>query len=241
MVFSFSRLNTYEKCPYRFFLKYVRLLEEDVTKPLALGKAIHGTIEAFINGSDKEDALLSGYAASEMHPEVTRDELESLLRAAPIFSGMGKTEIHFELPLSDDEEAPRIQGYIDLVEQIRITDWKSNFRLYAISDSWQLPLYAWAHMKLTGFTHVWGRLFFLRYPKYMSSPKYSRMIEFSEADAARRRAYELASRIEGLLNRWEATGHDELSFFPALPSKECKNCSFAIECYKKRRERDGKK
>ena len=45
MIFSFSRLNLYKTCPYRFFKKYIEGYEEPITYPLALGKGVHKAIE----------------------------------------------------------------------------------------------------------------------------------------------------------------------------------------------------
>jgi CRISPR/Cas system-associated exonuclease Cas4 (RecB family) len=49
-IFSFSRLNLYETCPRRFYLKYVEGMEEPPTEAAELGKAVHRYIELVLHG-----------------------------------------------------------------------------------------------------------------------------------------------------------------------------------------------
>src|SRR5690625_5785497 len=89
MIFSFSRLNLYEQCPYRFFNKYILKKDEPITQPLALGKAVHKAIEDKIKGIDHEQAVLNGYMEAEFHKELSYDDISKLTAKAPVQRGMG--------------------------------------------------------------------------------------------------------------------------------------------------------
>lgn len=208
---------------------------EEVTKPLALGKAVHRAIESVISGASKEDALINGLIEAEFHPQVTREEMNLLLNRAPIYEGIGETEVHFTLPLSGEPDAPMIQGYIDLIKGDKIIDWKTNWKPYAIGDMKQLPLYAWAYMVMKERSFVRGNLFFLRFPHFTEARKYNRVITKEEAEEARAWAYKKAREINDRIMMWEAFQSDEMFFFPPTPSSECKYCSFAIQCYQNRK------
>ena len=91
MIYSFSRLNLYTACPYRFFKKYIEGYEEPTTYPLALGKGVHKAVEDKINGVSHSEAVLNGMIEAEFHPEVTMDEMSKLVSHAPIQENMGET------------------------------------------------------------------------------------------------------------------------------------------------------
>ena len=128
MLFSYSRLQLYETCPLRFYYRYILGLPEHVTAPLALGKAVHQSIESLIKGSDYKNAIMEGYVACDFHPEVSFKEISNLVENAPVAKNMGETEVYFRFPLSDSSNAPQLQGYIDLVQAGKVLDWKTNWR-----------------------------------------------------------------------------------------------------------------
>lgn len=124
--FSFSRLSLYEICPHRFYKKYVEGYEEEVTYPLALGKGVHKAIEDKLEGLDHNSAVENGMKEAEYHPNVTRSELGWLTSNAPIHEIYGDIEIYFKLPLSPEDDSPKLQGFIDVVGGNYIVDWKTN-------------------------------------------------------------------------------------------------------------------
>ncbi|MNZ85796.1 PD-(D/E)XK nuclease superfamily protein [compost metagenome] len=83
MLYSFSQLSLYEICTYLFYKKYILGKSEPVTKPLALGKAVHKAIELKINGMSEEEAILEAVIEPDFHSEVTYDEIVSLMQRAP--------------------------------------------------------------------------------------------------------------------------------------------------------------
>lgn len=226
--FSFSRLSLYETCPYRFYKKYVEGYKEPLTLPLALGKGTHKGIEVKINGANHSEAVLEGYIEAEFHPDINVGELSKLILNAPLHRVNGETEIHFVLPLSDEADSPKIQGFIDLIDENAIYDWKTNRVIYNIRDNFQIALYAWAISKIRGFHKIYGTLFFLRFRR---ESKFQ-FTEF-EMEEARKWAYGLARQIQGKLALVQAIPDLKDELFPATPSSYCSHCPFAISCFRK--------
>jgi len=221
-IFSFSRLSLYEKCPYRFYLKYVLDRPEPVTKPLALGKAVHKAIELLMQGADEEEAVIAALIECNFHPQVTRDEVVSLMRSAPVLEG--KAEAHFELPLAPASEL-KLQGYIDLLQTGGFFDWKTSRRVYGPMDTMQLPLYAWAAMEMENLDLVRGTLYFLRFRQPMSH-----LFTKTEAEAARVWAYHLAREIAEKVDIYGTFSDMADTLFPARSGSHCRYCPFAAEC-----------
>lgn len=236
-VYSFSRLSLYETCPLRFYFKYVDEREEELTLPLALGSAVHKAIERILLGNDLKNALLEGWMKVDYYPFDPKEYKELVLKA-PVKQGDGlrkdkKVEFHFELPLSDDLLAPKIQGYIDYLEVIYgvyyITDWKTNRKKYAPMDTMQLPLYAWALSKIFKTNRVQGTLYFLRYFK---NAKETMTFTPEHMEKARKWALKLAEEIEEKLI-FLSLGDNPTDLFPCKPSASCKHCPFSIACIEK--------
>lgn len=227
MLYSFSRLTLYETCPQRFYYKYILDKPEPVTKPLALGKAVHKAIELTIKGVSEEEAILTAVIEADFHSEVTYEEIVHLLHRVPSLTG--QTEVHFELPLAS-ESGVRLQGYIDLLREHDFWDWKSNWRTYRANDTKQLSLYAWAVMKIRGIRQIKGTLFFLRFRKAESF-----VYSYSDATKAKDWALELAEEIEMKKSCLESFPDMASSLFPPAPGSHCKHCPFVMECYKNSR------
>ena len=230
MIYSFSRLNLYDTCPYRFYKKYIERLEEPVSKPLALGKAVHNAIEDKIKGVDHTEAILNGWIETNFHSEVTLDEINELASRAKIYPNKGDTEKRFKLPLDSGENAPMIQGIIDVVERKgrSITDWKTNRAMYSVTDTYQVGLYAWAVSELYGTSEVVGSLQFLRFRKSSS-----KIFDRFDMENARLWALGLAITIEDKLELYSMVPDKGEKIFPACPSNECRHCPFATDCVSK--------
>ena len=226
MLFSYSRLHLYETCPLRFYYRYILGLSERVTKPLALGKAVHQSIESMIKGSDYKHAIIEGYAACDFHPEVSFKEISNLVENAPVFKNMGETEVYFRFPLSDSPNAPQLQGYIDLVQDGRLVDWKTNWRSYGVLENHQVGLYAWALSKLQKTDLVEGSLYFLRYKQ---ESKY--FFSSIEMEQAKTWALHLAEEINSKLVLLDIMPEKANEIFPYKPSGACSHCPFVLQCY----------
>src|SRR5699024_160101 len=226
MIFSFSRLNLYEQCPYRFFNKYVLGKEEPVTEPLALGKAVHKAIESKRNLVSHDEAVLEGYMEAGCHPDIRYDDISQLATAAPVhFSG--ETEKYFKLPL--EEDGPVLQGYIDVVQPDgSIIDWKTNRVPYGATETKQLALYCWAVNQLktaSCSSAVQGTYFFLRFRKEESF-----LFTSQDMEESRIWALNTANEIEEKLELYSMFPDKYKELFPANPSRLCSHCPFAIEC-----------
>ncbi|HET7658424.1 MAG TPA: PD-(D/E)XK nuclease family protein [Bacillales bacterium] len=228
MLYSFSRLSLYQTCPYRFRRKYIDGIEEPVTKPLALGKAVHKAIELVIKGKTVDQAVLTGWLEADLHPDVTQMEIKELLQNAPVQPGMGETEVYFRLPLSDSLGAPELQGYMDLITGDSLVDWKTNWAMYDVLGTHQVGLYAWALQQLKKIPVVKGRLHFLRF-KRSSEHLFSR----ADMEKARKWALHWATEIENKLFLLHVAPEEKDVLFPATPSSACSHCPFAVECYRK--------
>ncbi|MCM3711050.1 PD-(D/E)XK nuclease family protein [Sporosarcina luteola] len=230
MIFSFSRLSLYESCPYRFYKKYIQGYEEPITYPLALGKGVHKAIEDKINGVSHSEAVLNGIIEADFHPEITLEEMSDLVSHAPIKKNIGATEVHFKLPLSEEESAPMIQGYIDVVtaDGSKIVDWKTNRRRYDILDNNQIGLYAWAIGQMKNRSTVEGNLYFLRFRKESKHV-------FKQADMEKSRQWALgvANAITSKCEILDLIPEEAGNLFLATPSSNCRHCPFAIECFRK--------
>lgn len=226
MIFSFSRLNLYEECPYRFYNKYILKKDEPLTQPLALGKAVHKAIEDKIKGVNHEPAVLNGYMEAEFHSGLNYDDISELTANAPVQPGMGQTEIHFKLPLSDAKDAPMIQGYIDVVQpKGSIIDWKTNRIPYDVQDTQQVALYCWAISNIKNLDKVRGSYYFLRFRKE-SSYVFTR----KRIGEARTWALGLANEINEKLDLYSMFPERYKELFPAKPSRMCNHCPFSVNC-----------
>ena len=176
------------------------------------------------------EAVLNGTIEAEFHPEVTMDEMSELVSHAPIKENMGETEIHFQLPLSDEDSAPMLQGYIDLMspDGSKIVDWKTNRVSYDVRDNHQVGLYAWAVAQLKNHSTVEGSLFFLRFRRASKHV-------FNQADMEQSRQWALrvANEINSKREILDMLPEEADSLFLSTPSSHCRNCPFVIECYRK--------
>ncbi|WP_193065040.1 PD-(D/E)XK nuclease family protein [Oceanobacillus oncorhynchi] len=228
MIFSFSRLNLYEQCPFRFYQKYVLQRDEAVTLPLALGKAVHKAIESEIRGKARDQAIMNGFIESDFHEELTYKDISDLVEKAPIKKDMGETEVHFKLSLSSEKNAPMLQGYIDVVQpKGSIVDWKTNRIPYDVRESYQVALYAWAISKIKSINTVRGSYYFLRF-----SRESSYLFTDNEMNEARKWAINLANDINEKMDLYHFFPEKYKDIFPAKPSRFCKHCPFSMVCYR---------
>lgn len=225
-VFSFSRLSLYETCPHRFYKRYIEKYTEPTTYPLALGTAVHKAVEDKMNGASHEEAVINGLVECDFHEDVSKNELSRLVYNAPLHNVHGKTEVYFKTPLSNEVNAPLIQGFIDVVNKNYIIDWKTNRAMYDVKDNHQVGLYAWAMSRVHQTSEMIGRLFFLRFRRE-SNFRFTQ----KEMEEARVWALNLAKEIQGKLELLEAMPDMKDELFPATPSSFCSHCPFAIECY----------
>lgn len=226
-LFSFSRLSLFQTCPKRFFYRYVLGKSEPVTKPLALGTAVHKALELVVNGASMEEAIKKGYIECDFHEEVSPIEIRELVERAPLGNLKGETELYFCIPLFPEEKhSPKLQGFIDLIAGNKIVDFKTNRKMYHVTDNYQMGLYAWALSKLRGYSQVRTSLIFLRHRKESS-------VLFKEGgmNEAISWAKGIVIEINSKLELYEFFPDKQNELFPYKPSAACEYCPFAIDCY----------
>src|SRR5699024_1928318 len=212
----------------RFYKKYVEGYKEDMTLPLAFGSAVHLAIENVLKGKTVIEAVLD--ALDEVnHPEVNPQEVKDMVMNVPIHGAngvRGEIEPHFVLPLANEPNAPKLQGFIDVLGDGYIFDWKTNRVPYKVTDNNQIGLYAWAVNQLKGWEKVYGSLFFTRFKR-----ESRHLYTSKDMENARKWAYTTAKEIQGKLELVNAMPELLEELFPSTPSRTCSHCPFSATCF----------
>lgn len=172
---SFTRVDTFERCPRRFRYQYVDGLPQAPAPQLSFGTSIHTTLEWLYDRKHPvlptlEDTLRALYDAWESEGYAERDRDEQLAAyeharaiitrfharvAAQGFRSPAATEAWFELPVGDDIV---IVGAIDRIDvdddgALHVIDYKTNRQARPVAQvrgSLQLAIYALATRELLG-------------------------------------------------------------------------------------------
>ena len=172
---SFTRVDTFERCPRRFRYQYVDGLPQAPAPQLSFGTSIHTTLEWLHDRKHPvlpsiEETLQALYDAWETdgYAEVDREEqLTAYVHARDVITryharvaseGLRSpvaTEAWFELPFGDDIV---VVGAIDRVDAdddgtLHVVDYKTNRKARTrsqVKDSLQLAIYALATRELYG-------------------------------------------------------------------------------------------
>ena len=172
---SFTRVDTFERCPRRFRYQYVDGLPQAPAPQLSFGTSIHSTLEWLFGRKhpvlpsleDTHRALYEawesdGYAALDREEQLdayrhARDIVERFHArvAAEGFRSPVATEAWFELPVGDDIV---VVGAIDRVDAdddgtLHVVDYKTNRQARTraqVRGSLQLAIYALATQELFG-------------------------------------------------------------------------------------------
>jgi hypothetical protein len=233
MKFSFSSLSKYENCNGRWYRYKVLGQQEPPTEAMVFGKAVHDAIKYILADKIPKDEAIAravGEAPMPLDPSELDKLIGSHVMAFQNFQSLQPRQVerHFELKLSDEEDAPVIHGYIDLDLDIGIIDWKTNWKTYEPTDNHQLGLYAWAKSRETGAKEVTGQLFFLRYPRELN---HGHVYSEAEMEQSRQWAYNLAREIESKLLSIAFEEDTPENLFPDTPGPHCTGCGYACECY----------
>lgn len=216
-IVSYSRLQLFRQCPYRYYLRYVKKLPEPPSEPLELGKAVHTAIELIHDGMPRKEAI--DQAVENATLPVSAAEVAALVRRADIVIGKGEVEAEFMLRLGRDVW---LYGFIDwIVDQgdgtVTITDWKTNRVEKDVLTTHQLDLYAAAALDVFGARRVVTRYVFVRtgnvHEKTYDAPPEEALVWAKETAAE-------------IIERGEAEEH-----FRPNHGFWCKYCPFAAQCY----------
>lgn len=241
MKVSYSRVSTFNQCPYKYKLSYIDKLKTkfnlDPCNALVLGTAVHTGIE---KGSIKV-AIKSYYSN---YPSVTNlmvheaIKLEILVDKAIVKLPRGK----YELNISDDD----FTGFLDLLVEVDkdtydLYDFKYSNNISTYLKSGQLHVYKYWFEKLNPTKRI-RNLYFVFIPKVKLKQD-----EYEEEDSYRNRLideckrqeinivqidYDFNKVIEFLLDTKHCV---ESKDFNKNPSNLCYWCDFKKYC-----ETDGK-
>ena len=242
-VFSYSRLERYAKCPKSFYYKYVLEIEEPISEPLALGKAVHAAIERFLKAqwaNEKKDiSECVAEAVAEAPVPISFDEalqlcLNPAVRERTFCYGPPEIEQRFDVHLDDAGEYG-LQGTVDYSERnltdektCLLVDWKTNRAKYG-ADCLQMRLYAAVLARRYKVEQVLAQLVFLRY--HGGACVETAVIDARAMEQAWNWALETAREIEGNIASLQVFGGDSEALFPARPCAFCnKSCGYAYQC-----------
>lgn len=153
MKLSFSKVDSFKQCPFKWKLKYIDKLDtipnwDDPVNPLIVGTAIHHGIE---NGVDE---AIREYLMS--YPIITDGHIEEVMKLKtliPKVKELISDTAEFEVTLDDEG---RFIGYIDYLDRENsiLLDFKytseKNLKEKYLKSS-QIHLYKWYLKELTGY------------------------------------------------------------------------------------------
>lgn len=144
MKFSYSRVSTYEQCPYRFKLQYIDELKTlpnyDADNALYIGSMLHKAIE-----TDVETATNEYYDLFPIITDAHINETMKIEELAPKVKWLLPQGKH-EVLLEDDE----FKGFIDFLTTNEIFDFKYSNNIDRYLESGQLHVYKYFAEKLLG-------------------------------------------------------------------------------------------
>ena len=121
MVWSYSRLQSYESCPYGWYLKYIYQLPHKSRRFFSsYGSLLHSLIEKYLSGAETKDSLITEYLiefseisqlapGSKILQSYFRDGLQYLKSMTNLPCAVVTLEEHVDFELN----GIRFQGYID--------------------------------------------------------------------------------------------------------------------------------
>lgn len=239
--YSYSKVDTFEKCPYKYKLKYIDNLEtlpdDAADNPLIVGTMVHHAIELGIKKAI-EEYLMSYPIITDLHiNETIKVELviPKVLKYLNVLEALnGKFTFEYEINLPD------FKGLIDLLEEVskgyyNIYDFKYSNNIDDYMMSKQLHVYKNKFEKKTGFEV--GGLYFIFIPKTMiRQKKTENLYQF------RKRIVETLSNMNIQVKKVEfdplkVAAYNELiteieaaKEFPKCKSRLCDFCEFKDYC-----------
>lgn len=233
---SFSRIDTFQRCPAQFHFSYIDRLPGVPGPHLSFGTSIHAALEAFYDRKlpecPSEDELLQFLFENwetEGFEQLPREDQISFYRHAQDvlrrfhrrehehYRLPAAVEAWFELPVGDHAI---VVGSIDRVDidedgNLYVIDYKTNRKVKnraRVAGSLQLAIYALACEHLYGRLPVAVSLDFVVAGLEVRVP-----IEDIDLDAARTAVIDTAAAIRA-------------DAFPATPNRLCDWCDFRAVC-----------
>lgn len=151
--YSMSRLTEYERCPQRFYFKYIEGLPEIIEDPGQFGSIVHQAIAAALKGEDWKSILV------ELDLERIEEAKIKVLSAVKWSRQLGqivgietKFAVDEDYNLVDfDSDDAFLRGIVDLIttdgETLQVWDWKTG---HSTPKMFQVMLYAYVIQKALG-------------------------------------------------------------------------------------------
>lgn len=236
--FSYSRIDCFKQCPYKYKLKYVDKLktlpDTEANNALYLGTALHTGLEKTV-----EDALEQYYSNYPVIEDLQINEAIKLETIIP----MGKNAIPdglFEVKVEDNE----FVGYMDLLvskgnNHFDIWDFKYSNNVDKYLESSQLHVYKYQYEK-NNPNHVVDNLYFIFLPKIQIRQKKTEDLyqfrkrlqeELSKAEVRIERVEYNPAKVREYLGAVEQI--KAATEFPENETKLCAWCEFESFCKRK--------
>ena len=229
MKFSYSRVGTYEQCPYRFKLQYLDELKTlpnyDADNALYIGSMLHKAIE-----TDVETATQEYYDLFPIITDAHINEAMKIEELAPKVKWLLPDGKH-EVPLEDEE----FKGFIDYLTNNEIFDFKYSNNIERYLESGQLHVYKYFAEKLLGVEIKY--LYYVFVPKVAIRQKKTETIEqfrtrlrsvLSEQQPQIICVEYDHSKVEKYLETVEKIKN--ATAFPKNPTKLCDWCNYKNYC-----------
>ena len=231
MKFSYSRVGTYQQCPYRFKLQYIdelKTIEDfEASNALYIGSMLHKAIE-----TDVETATQEYYDLFPIITDAHINEAMKIEELAPKVKWLLPKGQH-EVPLEDEE----FKGFIDYLTENEIFDYKYSNNIDRYLESEQLHVYKYFAEKLLGVEIKY--LYYVFVPKVQIRQKKTETIEqfrsrlrsvLSEQQPKIIAVEYDHSKVEKYLEAVEEIKH--ATEFPKNPTKLCDWCNYKNYCQK---------
>ena len=234
MIYSNSRISTFKKCPFLWYLTYVVKIERDSSEMTELGKIVHSIAQHMAEGH--QQSMAKEMALKENPSEFTfKDEeidyfISRLKYLVPSKDKILGVEKHCVVPIDDFNE---LQIFADLIVlnngKYEVWDWKTG-RLY--SDPMQLKVYAWVLHK-AGIPIDRVKFIYLRAKKEDTiktmevTPEVLKEAEDFIYDSIQ----QIDEFQDALLMAGDITSdEDAMKIFPANANQWCTSCGQSARC-----------
>jgi len=215
--YSVSRILEYDRCPRRFYFKYVEQLPEIIENTGFFGAKVHEAIAAAMRGRSDWEEILADLPYDELE-EAKIKVLTAIKRSKELGKVVGvetKFALTEDMNFTDfDSEDAWFRGVIDLITQkngyLAIWDWKTG---HSKPSRFQITIYAWAVMNL------------LKRPVTKAGYILLTSNDVLEFDLTDEDFHLVETKLRKLINRIE--NDDE---FSPTPGMHCAYCSYVAQC-----------
>jgi RecB family exonuclease len=177
--FSYSRIDTYDQCPSRYFYSYIKKEPRQFNAPAALGNIVHAVLENTLDNNkvldlnELQEEYKNNIPIWDPNQEITPDLISV---GSIILNEFYDQNVDKEFSIYDKEMSfsyiigsYRIIGFIDRVDiigdRVNITDYKTGKWEVAqkhVHSNLQLGIYALALHNIFPEKEIYAELYYLR-------------------------------------------------------------------------------